>query len=278
MTSTEFTPFDDSRQIVYFSTNTDTGGSDTSEIDAYRQGVEIRTNRHRFYSTQPKIWAGDINHHINVTTIGQARSFTEYKNSLLYQDLPEFDPVAYIVLGLNYPLPIIFNEGPQQEEETSLEPITIPFRKKTTEGPYYAHRVAGSVEDGNNLDTIFKNTNRTSQFFDYDDPLEQSLFLDEGQNFFGDGTLENKIIIDGYSYARERLLRPFDDTAMSSIAKSTKASSDLLAILLKMNINLNQDLRPYKTRSAGANTFVYGRDSAIYGTDSIAYLGLTRGS
>ena len=273
---TEFTPFDDSQQVIYIPTDSDTGGSNTLEIDPYRQGVEIRTNRQRFFSTQPKIWSGDFDHIVDFNAIGQARSFTEFENSPLFMDLPEFDPVSYIVLGPNYPLPIVFNDGPQQEEETSFEPITIPFRKNSNEGPFFAHRVAGQIEDGNNFDTIFKNANRTSQFWDYDDPPQRRLFLDEGQQVWG--ALDNGITTEGYSFGQETLLRAFDDTTIDDIPQSLRASSDLLGVLYSMKMNLDQDLRPSRTRSAGANTFVYGRDSAIYGTDSIAFTNLIRGT
>lgn len=274
--ATEFTPFDDSQQVIYIPTTADTGGSDTQLIDAYRQGVEIRTNRQRFFSTQPKIWAGDFDHAVTFNAIGQARSFTEFENSPIWEDLPEFDPVDFIEMGSNYPLPIVFNNGPQQEEETVLEPLTIPFRRNTNEGPFYAHRVAGQLEDGNNFDTIWKNANRIQQFVDYDDPLQQRLFLDEGQAIFGD--LTTGITTEGYVFGQERLIRAFDDTTIDDMPQSTQGAQDLQNVLIQMKMNLDMDFRPSRTRSAGANTFVYGRDSAIYGTDSITFLGLTRGT
>lgn len=275
---TEFTPFDDSQQVIYIPTDEDTGGSNTSEIDPYRQGVEIRTNRQRFFSTQPKIWAGDFDHAVNTNVIGQARSFVEYDNTLLYTDLPEFNPVSYIELGPDYPLPIVFNNGPQQEEETAIEPITIPFRKNSNEGPFFAHRVAGVIEDGNDFDTIFKNANRTTQFVDYDAPMQQRYFLDEGQTVWSND-LTTGIGSPGYISGGERTLRAFNDTTIDDIPESVRGvNTTLLNVLLQLDMNQNQDMRPARTKSANANTFVYGRDAAIYGTDSIAFLGLTRGT
>lgn len=272
----EFTPFNDSPGPGYVATDEDTGGIDTREIDAFRQGVEIRTNHQRFAGMQPKLWAGDTSHAVNTNTFGQARSFVEFENSLLFQDLPIFDPVAYLNLGADYPLPIVFNNGPQQEEEVSIEPITIPFRKPSVEGPFFAHRVAGSIQDGNDFDTVFRNANRTEQFFDYQDPLQIRFFLDEGGFVFGN--TYPAIQTEGYIAGMERLLRAFDDTTIDDVPQSTRASSDLLDVLYQLDMNLNQDLRPSKTRSAGANTFIYGRDSAIYGGDSLAFIGQTRGS
>lgn len=273
----EFTPFDDTQERVYIPTDVDTGGMQTSEIDPFRQGVEIKTNRQRFVGMQPKIWAGNLDHFTKVQTIGQARSYTEYENNRYFEDMLKFNAVVYIQQGPNYPLPIVFNEGPQQEEEASIEPITIPYRKLSPEGPFFAHRVAGAIEDGNNLDTIYRNANRITQFVDYDDPVNPRWFLDEGTNYWGEPS--NAIVIDGYISGDERTLRPFDDTSLDDVPQNiANITSDMFDILVRMKMNLNMDFRPVRSRSANANTFVYGRDAAIYGTDSMAFVGLTRGT
>lgn len=133
----EFTPFNDSPQVVYIPTNTGTGGIATLEIDPFRQGVEIQTNSRKFFGIQPKLWSGNDGHYTTLNIIGQARSFTEFTNTPLWTELPIFDPVAYLSLASSYPLPIIFNDGPQQQEETTMEPISIPFKKHTNEGPFF---------------------------------------------------------------------------------------------------------------------------------------------
>ena len=274
--TSEFTPFNDAPQVVYIPTDSNTGGLNTIEIDPFRQGVEIKTENRRFLGIQPKLWSGNDGHVTSLNAIGQARTFSEYTNSSLWTELPIFDPVAFIILGHSYPLPIIFNEGPQQQEETSIEPIVIPFKKNTNEGPFFAHRVAGELEDGNNFDTIFKNSNRITQFIDYLGPLQPRPFLDEGQGVWGE--LATGITTEGYTLGQEVLQRAFDDTTTDDIPQSTRATTDLLQVLIQMKMNLDLDLRPSGTKSAGANTFVYGRDSAIYGTDSYAFIGICRGS
>lgn len=275
---TEFTPFDDSQQVIYIPTDDGTGGIDTREIDSFRQGVEIQTNKQRFVGNQPKIWAGNLDHVVNVNTIGQARSFVEYENSLLFEDMPIFNAVNYINSDGTYPLPIIFNDGPQSEEEARVEPITIPFRKNSPEGPFFAHRVAGTLEDGNDFDTIFKTSSRVSQFIDYQSPLQFRVFLDEGAQLWGDGTTSEKIPTPNFTPGTETILRPFDDTTLDDIPESLNASSDLINVLIQMKTNLDDDLRPPRSRSANANTFVYGRDSKTYGTDSFAFIGRTKGT
>lgn len=275
---TEFTPFDDSQQVIYVPTDSDTGGIDTREIDSFRQGVEIQTNKQRFVGNQPKIWAGSLDHIVNVNTIGQARSFVEFENSLLFEDMPIFNAVNYINSNGTYPLPIIFNDGPQAEEEARMEPITIPFRKNSPEGPFYAHRVAGTLEDGNDFDTIFKSSNRISQFESYQSPLQYRVFLDEGAQLWGDGQTSDKIPTPNYTPGTETILRAFDDTTIDDVQESTQATTDLLNVLLQLEMNLDMDMRPPRTRSANANTFIYGRNAKVYGTDSITFLGRTRGT
>ena len=46
------------------------GGIDTSAIDCLRQGTSIRNDRHRYCGTQPKIWAGNTNHHLQKQVFG----------------------------------------------------------------------------------------------------------------------------------------------------------------------------------------------------------------
>lgn len=44
----------------------------TERFDAYRQGVSMKTDRHRFVTMQPKIWAGTLTHQPPVLTYGVA--------------------------------------------------------------------------------------------------------------------------------------------------------------------------------------------------------------
>lgn len=274
---TEFTPFNDLLPNNYIPAPFDTGGIDTREVDSYRQGVEIITARHRFAGMQPKIWAGNIKHYVNVNVLGQARSFTEFENNPTFKDLPIFDPVSFIELGNNYPFPIIFNKGPQQEEEAIIEPITIPFRKNSNEGKNIAHRVHGSLEDGNNFQDFNRSANRIQQFISYKE-LEFRFFLDDGGDYVGLGTIQNSIIIPQYVSTHEGQPEFFDETSVDDLVESIKTNDIYFTNILKqMDYNIDEDLRPNQSKSANAGFFVYGGNSSQYGTDSIAYLGRFRG-
>lgn len=197
---TEFFPFNDADPFAGISLQTFNSngavtsvsasrGYDTSLIDRFRQGVELRTPRHVYESVQGKIWAGNLNHFVLVRTIGQARSFTEFENTPVFDDTTrKFDPVLYIesqLYDVGYPYPIIFNDGPQQEEEASVEPLTIQFRKASTEGRHVARGIKASLEEGNNFDSEDLASSRVQQFIDFSPPNEPRFFLDEGQGYFG---------------------------------------------------------------------------------------------
>lgn len=184
----QFTPFQDSDtprvESAVQNFVSATQGYDTTVFNQYRQGVSMRIARHVYETTQPKIWAGNLKHAVRVVTIGQARDFTEFENTPEFEELPEFNPVWYIE-DETYPFPIIFNNGPQQEEEAIIEPFTIPFRKANPFGNFVPRTPRGSLEDGNNFDNYDGGTTRVEQFIEYNSPVTPRFFLDEGAEYVG---------------------------------------------------------------------------------------------
>lgn len=284
----EYFPFDDSRHSSIQKAVRDTSlatenGIGTQEIDEFRQGIEITTQKYRSLGTGNKFWAGNILGYTKVTTYGQALSFTEYENDKKFYELPRFDPVYYIEAGLAYPRPIVFNEGPQQNEEASVEPLTIPFRKglNTNEGPEHAHAFRGSVEDGNNVfDRLNGFTNRIEQRIEYKVQDEPWPFLDEGQEYIGNH-VTSSIIVDGYFDFVERTIEPFDDLSDKILQKrlNTGNITSLISASSELSLNLDLDIRGGREyRSAAAGWDAYGPARGRYGTDSLTFLGLVRGS
>jgi len=285
-----FTPFDDSQQIsvdvLIAIRNQVSSGYNTRNIDQYRQGVEITAGKYLFNSTQPKLWAGNIFQIVNLSTLGQARSWTEYTNSEIYNDLIiDFNPVQYILSGKNYPFPIYFNNGPMQEEEAIIEPLTIPYRKDYIWGANPPRQIHAELEDGNNFADPKKGSSLIKQFIEYDPPLDPYYFLDDGQQYFGT-SVTSSVIIEGFSPVLIRNIDPFNDTndekivaQISSSLNNTVANMDFIAQLKLLHLELDDDIREtYTQKSATAGYSVYGPQQAIYGTDSIAYNGWLRGS
>lgn len=271
-----FTPFDDTQTPTRDPEPT-TDGYDTSAVDYYRQGVEISTNRVRFLSTQPKIWSGELDGSTAVTTYGQFVGYVDCDANGLgvkFDDHSKFDPVAYLQAGNDYPGPLEFNDGIPQEEDAVLEPLTIPYRRPTNEGPYYAHDVHGTLEDGNDLDSLVtRGSSRVQQFEDLRDPPQVRPFLDEGGDSIGG------IRRDSYISPVERELIPFDDSLGMGPDKRLNTSNAALLATSQEGILLGEeDILPYAQKSACAGWSYYGLDEARYGTDSIAFGGWARGS
>lgn len=274
-----FTPFDDTLTPRRYPRATTSGSS--FPYDHLRQGIEITTAKYLYAGSQPKFWAGannfvgqtsandTLDHAIKIVTYGQALGFVDYDGHSIFEDLPKYDPVSYITLGDDYPLPIVLNEGPMQQDEAIIEPFTIPFRLKTNEGPIYARSPGGELEDGNNFLDLKRGANRIEQFIDLQDPLTPVYFLDLGQEEFGN------IRIDGFVTGTQRLSYPFDDTQQEFVvATATTTDETFIATLKDLDINNDEDLRPYKKKSANAGFCYVGSQM---GTDSISFGGYIKG-
>lgn len=289
---TGFTPFDDTQsenQYVMAAVSKQTkSGMDTTAFDAWRQGVELTQSKFVYGSSQPKFWVGNTKGFGKLLTYGQARSWTEYENTTVFDDLViPFNPVMFIEMGDQYPVPIYFNDGPMEEEEAIIEPLTIPFRKDPMAGfdpPRQAH---GSLEDGNPRDpyNYGRNTNRITSFIPYEDAITPDYFLDAGQEYIGAGSLQDSIVVEGFVPYILRKMEPFDDTEDEEIVKQVEISGTgnddvaFLAALKALRFDLEDDIREsFMQKSAPCGNDVYGTNQAIYGTDSIAYVGLNRGS
>ena len=271
--SSSVVPFDDTLTITTLIglNSVTTGVSNTKPIDGFRQGVELNTVDKFFISTQPKLWGGSIKFdgkvsHLNETyTYGQAVSFAEFFGKSQFDDrLKKFDSTLYINLGGSYPFPLFFNEGPQQQEENVVEPITIPFRKNSPEYVgYLAKGIHGSLEDGQ--DDKFFGTTPISHFFEYGVPLKTMPFLDQGEQRLGDA-FSGSVIIPGYVSMEKTKIRPYNDQDPEILIIETSGSKKSSTIL------------PYCQKSAAAGGDVYGPNQGKYGTDSITFRNRIRGS
>lgn len=270
-----FTPFDDQRFPVRAPRPTQ-NGYDTRSWDQYRQGVEIINDRFRFLGTQPKFWSGETTGFAEIATYGQTEGFIEGNAFALeskFKDTPKFDPVAYIAMGTNYPRPIEFNDGPQQQDDGSIEPLTIPFKKHSNEGPYYAHAIRGEVADGNNFDSyILRSSSRTEQFIDLAPPPESRFFLDEGGGYFGN------VPIDGYKARIERKSIPFNETLPYNPREKLRTTNVTFLEIASKGGQTENGLLPAGKKSTCAGWSYYGLNAGQYGTDSIAFAGWSRGS
>lgn len=270
-----FSPFDDTQTHVRPPQPTESG-YDTSGWDLYRQGIEIKTDKFRFMGSQPKVWSGETTGFTTTVTYGQNPGTIE-GNAIglgsMFEDLPEFNPVAYLTLGVSYPLPIIFNDGPTEESEATLEPLTIPFKKSTNEGPFYAHAIRGSYEDGNVEGWVVKSTNIVEQFVDFRPGSDTRFFLDEGADYFGNLPREPFVADVGF------VAVPFDDTLPYTPNNKLQTTNAIIQMIVQDGSDEGEvDMLPYGKKSASAGSSYYGLNVGQYGTDSIAFGGWSLGS
>lgn len=270
-----YSPFDDTRFQVRAPPPTESGYN-TVAIDLYRQGIEISTNRFRFLGSQPKLWSGNLSGFSDVVTYGQNPGFID-GNALglesKFEDLPKFNPVAYLSMGVSYPLPVVFNNGPDEEMEASIEPLSIPFKKPSNEGPNYAHSIRGSYEDGNMEGHSPKSTNPSEQFIDLRTVSDNRVFLDEGPGDFGN------IVRDLYIADVGHTPVPFDDTVSFSPDADLETNNTIIKQLAHDAMKKeNVSFLPYGKKSATAGFSYYGNGIGLYGTDSIAFGGWSLGS
>jgi hypothetical protein len=279
----QYTPFNDTNlpriQRAAVSAAVTRDGMDTRAGDSYRQGVSIKTARHQFATTQPKMWSGNRSHFVRLVTYGQPRSFTEFENSSLFEEQPKFDPVWFLT-DPNYPRPIVFNQGPAQQEEAIIEPLVIAMRLKTNEGPIYSHDVRAGFMGGNDLESLRGSTEFVEQFVEFNEPSAARFWLDEGDRYVGTGALVDRIIVPGFSAKLHREIDPFDDSAVESLVAGLSSKSVAMRTALhELDYDLSEDVRgSFERRSSPAGGDVYGPTQALYGTDSIAYRGWTRGA
>lgn len=270
-----YTPFDDTQRHTRPPAPTRSGYA-TSGWDLYRQGTEITTDHFRFMGSQPKFWSGQTSGFSAVVTYGQNPGSIDGNTLGLeskFEDLPEFNPVAYLTLGVAYPLPITFNDGPSEEAEATIEPLAIPFKKPTNEGPYYAHAIRGSFEEGNIEGHVLHSTNVIEQYVEMFPSPTTRFFLDEGGDRFGNILREPFVADVGLAPV------PFDDTLPYSLENKLQTSNSVFHEVVRKGFEAGEtDMLPYGKRSASAGSSYYGINAGQYGTDSIAYGGWSLGS
>lgn len=291
------TPFDDSLSpILSIPASSDATVFDP-QIDTLRQGVEITNTKYFYLGTQPKMWSGNddvdltkpssyVNHQISVggLMLGQTLGFTEFDQSATFTDKQEFDPILYINGSDIFPYPILFNDGPKQENEAQLEPLTIPFKLPSNEGPFYAHSVRAEMEQGNNFTDPYYSCNLVEQFIDSVPLVSASFFLDIGSDCIGG------IIRDGFVTNTIRETFAFSDERPDRIANSVRTNdSNFSQILISMtgyHSSSGNELLPSKRMSATAGFYapkmnILGMSSSLAAegssTDSIAFSFWSRG-
>ena len=285
-----FTPFDDTnskQQIALAKARQNTkDGMDTSAFDAWRQGVELTDSKFVYGSSQPKIWAGNTLGITDIVVYGQAPSWVDYEGTIAFDDtVVERTPLQTVQGVPPGELDTQTEDGPMYRLEAIMEPLTIPGRVNINDlNPERSFRAG--LESGNpdDLYQFGSSTDVVTSFVEYKDNSQTRYFIDDGVKYYGDGAQNQKIVTPGDRSNRvESNKHSFDDLVDLTLINSLNIGSGGNSATFKqtialLQINLDEDLRNnYELRSAACGSDVYGANQAIYGTDSIAYIGTYRG-
>ena len=278
----------------------------TSEIDAFRQGVEITQNKHA-YSGLFKISAGTPGHIIKPVCIGANDDIT-IASSKYYLEVDVYDPVSYLEASETVKESTYATEEDFLEKRSIyngvIEPLTIRSSENflSTELPYEMRSVKGEYSAGN-----------TDQFTLSNDEILTIDYVPKKlvTNYRGDRLFENKAyFVDRFStsnlspgsailnkpaeqatttngnikYYMTDLtgsnyefnsVQPFDDAKTYLLTAGitlTTHGSDMVAAFNTMTGSTGNYVPPGK--KSATTGFVY--DNIGYaGTDSIAFGGMT---
>ena len=255
------------------------GGIDTSAYDQFRQGVSITTDRELMQGMFPKMKVANQRTPTGLqesTVFGQPSKFDTSKP---YEDIEKFNPVQFInAEGSAKIYPDVGDDSAfigQDVMDGLIEPLTI--RKAaaltTTEGNYYAHRIMGSWQSGN--EDSYDASSGQVQVYDYRTPLKVVPFIDYPE-YMGD-SVGGSITLPGVISQTRSEIFPFIDRDFRSriyldSPGSVMSGSDMINAVLGLSgsfsIMLGNDMI---SATAG---FIYG--NTPYGTDSVAFGGLKK--
>jgi hypothetical protein len=287
---TFFKPFNDIQEtkLVENVLNQVSGGINTSEIDSYRQGVEITRVYYFFKGNGPKIWGGNIKHNGIVShekdlqIYGQTTDYTKFFGESKFNDnLRNFESLNFLLENTSYPFPIILNDGPQQAEEASIEPFTIPFRKQGNEPIYgIARKIKAFIDSGQN-NPYTNGTYLINQFINISQEGVLRKFYDFGEQHFGE-IIENSVKTPGYIPNTTTNFTPFNDETQKIKMKyvSLQATDPMYSVVSNLKSFKEDDngILPANKKSKSAGADVYGPKQSIYGTDNLSFRNRLKGS
>ena len=250
---------------------------DTTDVDPYRQGVEITQIKH-WDAGIVKIHAGEPGHRLRKNRFGMDRNF---RPETTFEELDYFNPVTFIrAQQLVEPLlfniitfPIITGANDQLENyvyDGVIEPF--PIREVASffsiEIPFQSRTVRGTLMGGNSDQTWSSDRILTVDYFEPD--KHQIEYVDMVDLIGPSGSSPQPL--NGYFRFDKSTRRPFDDSRFPrNTSLSTNYPSGMDAALSLMTGSTDNYVS-FKQRSS-VSGFQY--ENTPVGTDSIVFGGLT---
>lgn len=254
------------------STFSKSGSIDTSAIDAFRQGVEIRSIKHYDAGTV-KIHAGEPGHVLRQTRFGMDRNFNhepifvekEYFNPVVFLQLQEYKEQLFHNI---ITFPIITGDNDQHENFVSdgiIEPFAIRSRASffSIDIPFESREVKGALLDGN-TDSVFASDRvLTIDYFDQTSPIP---YLDMVDMFMSQS-------LNGFFIEDKQLHSPFKDVHDDADFLQQHSFEAGIAAALDDMIPASDNYVPFNKVSSTSG-WVYDNVAGV-GTDSLAFGGMT---
>jgi hypothetical protein len=304
-----------------------TDGINTTGIDNFREGVNLRTYTELFRSNQPKIFFvdgisdigalqnGDLTHQSAFFTPGQAVDFVQFTGNHLFDDshlivesrrktgfsamvdyLKTNSSIVEGEIDAGQVYPLQMNGGPQYLEEAVIEIFPLPFRFATIESPKeQSYGVFGEFCDGGNIDdearfgslvleqSVYRTLPSRENVRYYLELGEEYILVKNNNNgIIGKVQTKPSAIADESVFRR---ITPWSDTPKNEYFPRFTGTEDLLGVMVNGQPYFTRnygttavELQTRDKKSSTAGYSYYGPNVGYYGTDSIAFGGLLRGT
>jgi hypothetical protein len=256
-----------------------TSSIDTTNVDQYRQGVEITQQKH-YTLGLVKIHAGDSGHVLKQNIFGEDETFHK---TTKFNDISNFDPKSFIdaqSTARHSSVVQQFNSSIEEEVVENivfdgvLEPLSIrtPITLDGKENEQLAHCVRASLQEGGNetesitIDTIFKKDSRNLVAFN--DQLNVTIVP---------ATITASYAVNNtkaFRYTKNTSFAKFTDERYNrNAAVSTSYASDMITAMSLMTGSSDGYIKSiFEEKSATAG---WQYDYNQIGTDSLAFGGMT---
>lgn len=248
-----------------------TSSINTSEIDAFRQGVEITQQKH-FDAGVVKISAGEPGHVLAKNRFGEDKNF---RPEPYFEELDLFDPVAFLEAQeidsfLYYNVitfPIITGDNDQLENywfDGVIEPM--PIREIvsffSTDVPFDARSPKADLMSGN--EDTSRSSDQVLTIDTFKRTEQQVPYLDMVD------MIDGRYPLNGYFQNRKAYLEPFIDKRLVLNVTESLSDPEIQAAVSLMTGSTSNYITPDKLSATSG--WVYD-NTATPGTDSLAFGG-----
>lgn len=257
--------FDEGRTSFLRNVDSSTGSINTSEIDPYRQGVEITQLKH-FDAGMVKIHAGEPGHYLRKNRFGMG---DRRWKSARFDDRTHFDVSVLSGSSINGVVQSTIASDDGEIIDTtidgSVEPLTLRYvtRLPTSYGSVHVPRgamMAGNVDANDGSDDVVHV---------YDDSERSTLgFFDVGSQFERDSMFIDVTVKE--PFVEKNVVCNF--ILSGNTLLSSTIGNDMVAALVPMTGSTDNHVAPWERSATCGWTYDY---NTSVGTDSLAFGGMT---